>query len=457
MTLIKSISGIRGTIGGEIGDNLTPIDIVECVAGYGTWIKQQNPNSLKVIVGRDGRISGSLVSELAINTLMSLGIDVVDLSLSTTPTVEVAVTKHGAAGGIIFTASHNPKQWNALKFLNHKGEFISSQDGQDILQLIASKELSFNQVEQLGSRTSDDEAIEDHMNSILDLPIINVDLIKEKKFHCIIDAINSTGAISIPVLLEKLDCTYEIINGQITGDFAHNPEPLASNLTQLKEKVKNTKADIGIAVDPDVDRLALVCENGDYFGEEYTLVACADFVLSHTPGSTVSNLSSTKALRDISERHSCTHQPSMVGEVNVVNLMKDTQAVIGGEGNGGVIYPPLHYGRDALVGIAFILNLMAEKQQSLSEIRKSYPDYTIIKNKIPLKSESAIAELFDKLKLAFANEKINMIDGLKIDFTNGWVHMRKSNTEPIIRVYAEAKNKEEAQILIDKIMAKLNE
>jgi len=457
VTLIKSISGIRGTIGGAIGNNLTPIDIVECVAGYGTWIKLQKPETLKVIVGRDGRISGSMVSELAINTLMSLGIDVIDLGLSTTPTVEMAVTKHRAAGGIIFTASHNPKQWNALKFLNHKGEFISSLDGQDILDLISKKEIPFSEIEDLGSRSTDSLAIEEHMDAILALDIIDIELIRKNKFHCIIDAINSTGAISIPVLLDKLGCTYEIVNEKVNGEFAHNPEPLASNLTQLIEKVKASKADIGIAVDPDVDRLALVCENGEYFGEEYTLVACADFVLSHTPGPTVSNLSSTKALKDVSSRYSCAHQPSMVGEVNVVNTMKESGAVIGGEGNGGVIYPPLHYGRDAFVGIAFILNLMAEKELRLSEIRQSYPDYTIIKNKIPLKSEDAIAQLFNTLKLAFANEEINTIDGLKIDFSNGWVHLRKSNTEPIIRVYAEAKNTDEAQKLIDKIMEHINE
>lgn len=455
MTLIKSISGIRGTIGGAIGENLTPIDIVECVAGFGWWLKSIHNNG-KVIVGQDGRISGDLVSNLASNTLISLGLDVVNIGLSTTPTVEVAVHDMKAIGGIIFTASHNPKEWNALKFLNNKGEFISAEAGDEILAYIAKKEMEFSNIDELGTITHLDDYFSEHVSSILKLDVIDKNLIQSKKFHCVIDCINSTGALAIPVLLDELGCTYELLNGEVNGQFNHNPEPLPSNLVDLISKTSSSEADVGFAVDPDVDRLALVCENGDYFGEEYTLVAAADFVLSKKSGNTVSNLSSSRALSDITNAHGGEYFASKVGEVNVVNTMKSNNAVIGGEGNGGVIYPQLHYGRDSLVGIAFILNLMAQEDKPLSEIKKKYSDYTIIKNKIPLKSDEQLNEIFSKLKINFKSEKLNDIDGLKIDFSNGWVHMRKSNTEPIVRIYAEAKTIKEAEELVEKVMTQIN-
>ncbi len=455
MTLIKSISGIRGTIGGSKGDNLTPIDIVECVSAYGTWLIKNNDGKVKVVVGRDGRISGSIVSNLAIQSLISLGIDVINLGLSTTPTVEMAVVDFKAQGGIIFTASHNPKQWNALKFLNDKGEFISAQAGTDILNFIEHGQISFCNVDDLGSVTNHSDYIQKHIQHILDLDILDIELIKSKKYHAIVDCINSTGAMSIPPLLDALGCSYTLLNHEITGDFAHTPEPLPKNLKDLIDKTENSDADIGIAVDPDVDRLALVCENGDYFGEEYTLVAAADFVLSKTPGNTVSNLSSTRALADVTKKHNGIYFASAVGEVNVVNTMKQNNAVIGGEGNGGVIYPTLHAGRDALVGIAFVLNLMAEKDQCLSKIKRSYPAYTIIKNKIDLRDENHFSEIKEIILSSFKDEKINLVDGVKIDFENGWVHIRPSNTEPIIRVYAEAKTEAEAQALTNKVTESL--
>ncbi len=455
MSLIKSISGIRGTIGGEIGENLTAIDIVECTAGYGWWLLKNHKNPT-VIVGRDGRISGELVSGLSINTLRSLGVHVIDLGLSTTPTVEMAVTQHDAQGGIIFTASHNPKNWNALKFLNEKGEFISAKDGEKILKYIRKKKMNFAEVDSLGRYESKPDFFDKHIFAILDLDIIDTALIRSKNFKVVVDCINSTGALAIPKLLDALNCKYHLINKEPNGEFAHTPEPLPQNLTELMSKTKSKKADLGIAVDPDVDRLALVSENGEYFGEEYTLVACADFVLSQEKGNTVSNLSSSRALADITERRKGKYFASAVGEVNVVSMMKKKKAVIGGEGNGGVIYPKLHYGRDSLVGIAFILNHMAQTGLSLSQIRHTYPSYVMIKNKMKLTSDDALEKMFKKLKKEFKHEKINDIDGLKIDFKEGWVHLRKSNTEPIIRIYAESTSEKLANKLISKVQSKIS-
>lgn len=451
MTLIKSISGIRGTIGGSPGDNLTPVDIVECTAGYGTWIKKRTENPT-VIVGRDGRITGPIVSNIAIQTLLSMGINVVDLGLSTTPTVEVAVANEKAAGGIIFTASHNPKQWNALKFLNNKGEFISAADGTEILQYIADKKLDFAAVDDIGKLSSREDYIGIHIDQILEIPCLDIAAIKEKKYKVVVDCINSTGAISVVPLLERLGCDVVVLNGEMTGDFAHNPEPLAAHLVDLSELVRSENADLGISVDPDVDRLAFVLEDGSMFGEEYTLVAVADFLLSKNPGkNTVSNLSSTRALRDVTEKHGGSYTASAVGEVNVVNAMKKTHALIGGEGNGGVIYPELHYGRDALVGIAMVLSLLAERETSLLELRMSYPKYEMVKDKIQLTPDVDIDRILQTLKETYKNEDVNDVDGVKINFSDSWVHLRKSNTEPIIRVYAEAESSEKAMALVQTI------
>jgi phosphomannomutase len=447
LTLIKSISGIRGTIGGQQGENLTPVDIVECTAAYGTWLLESG-NPRKVIVGRDGRISGPQVSKLAINTLLMQGIDVVDLGLSTTPTVEMAVKYENAGGGIIFTASHNPKEYNALKFLNEKGEFISANDGETILQLIEDKNLYFSGVDELGVLIPGKDYIQRHIDDILSIPLLDIEIIKEKAYTVVVDCINSTGAISVIPLLEQLNCKVIAINNEMHGDFAHNPEPLAKHLTQLSKAVRSHKADMGIAVDPDVDRLAFMCEDGVLFGEEYTLVAVADFVLSKKGGNTVSNLSSTRALADITRKYGYEYHASAVGEVNVVNLLKETKAVIGGEGNGGVIYPELHYGRDALVGIALFLNLLASKNCSLTELKATYPHYEMIKDKIQLTKDLNVNEVLQEIADAFKNEEVNTIDGVKIDFSDGWVHLRKSNTEPIIRVYSESKTQERAEELI---------
>ncbi len=452
MTLIKSISGIRGTIGGEPSNNLTPVDIVECVSGYGFWLKQSH-NQVKVVVGRDARISGGMVSSLAIQTLVACGIEVVDLGLSTTPTVEMAVTHHKAQGGIIFTASHNPKQWNALKFLNDRGEFISAADGNTILESIATKDWSYADVDNLGGITSDDNAISHHIDQILDLKYVLTEEIRSRKFHVVVDCINSTGAISIAPLLDRLNCTYTLINAEMTGDFAHNPEPLAKHLTDLCSTIKEEKADLGIAVDPDVDRLALVDEQGNLIGEEYTLVLVTDYLLPIIGGNTVSNLSSTRALADIAKRHHCTYQASAVGEVNVVNTMKATGSIIGGEGNGGVILGDLHFGRDSLVGIALTLSKLVSSGMTLSELRASYPDYTIVKNKIQLTPEIDVDAINKHISEIYSNEQLNTIDGLKIDMEQGWVHLRKSNTEPIIRVYAESKDAATANSLAEKIMS----
>ncbi|MEL6864437.1 MAG: phosphoglucosamine mutase [Bacteroidota bacterium] len=455
MSLIKSISGIRGTIGGFAGENLTPQDIVECTAAYGSWLLQQKANP-KVVIGRDARISGAIVNQLVCATLQSLGIDVVDLGLSTTPTVEMAVPVEEAGGGIILTASHNPRQWNALKLLNHRGEFISAEDGRELLEFIRAAKIEYVSVEQLGTYTQAEGYMQKHIDAIFALPLVKKDLVAERKFKVVVDAVNSTGAISIVPLLEQLGCEVILINGDMSGHFAHNPEPLPENLTELASAVLFHKADLGVAVDPDVDRLALVCEDGEMFGEEYTLVAVADYILQHKKGPTVSNLSSSRALRDVTQKHQCDYHASAVGEVNVVNKMKAVEAVIGGEGNGGIIYPALHYGRDALVGVALILSQLVQYKKPLSFLRKSYPNYTISKNKIQLTPDINLELLLELLKKKYQNEEINTTDGLKIDFETGWIHLRKSNTEPIIRIYTESTSEVIANNLADKIKADIN-
>lgn len=451
MALIKSISGIRGTIGGEKGNNLTPVDIVESVAGFGAWILKHHAKA-SVVVGRDGRISGPMVSQLAIQTLIGMGIDVIDLGLSTTPTVEMYVTKANAQAGIIFTASHNPKEWNALKFLNEKGEFISAADGENILEMIRKGELDFVSVEQLGSVIQAHDAYDFHIQAILAHRLVDVAAITASQFHVVVDCINSTGALALPPLLEALGVKYTLINDAVTGDFAHNPEPLPAHLVQLSEAVKNSGAHMGISVDPDVDRLAFVCEDGSMFGEEGTLVAIADYILSKEKGNTVSNLSSTRALADVTRKHGGEYFAAAVGEVNVVTMMKSHNAIIGGEGNGGVIVPDLHYGRDAMIGIALFLSYVSQQKQNLTALRDALPQYTIIKDKLDVAGLDLDA-IFDRLKKSFASEKLNDIDGLKIDFEEGWVHFRKSNTEPIVRIYAEANTSAAAQALIDKVKA----
>ncbi|MEL6986360.1 MAG: phosphoglucosamine mutase [Bacteroidota bacterium] len=450
MTLIKSISGIRGTIGGKYRSNLTAQDIVECTAAYGSWILKQN-GSKKIVIGRDGRISGPLLNALISNTLISLGIDVVDLGLSTTPTVEVAVPIEDAQGGIIITASHNPKEWNALKFLNHKGEFISGADGNAILQMIEEADIDYATVDQLGKIMHNDTYINKHIDLILQLEDVNVEQIRNSKFHVVVDCINSTGAISIPPLLDALGCTYELLNEQVNGEFAHNPEPLPKHLELTCNRVKNSEADLGIVVDPDVDRLAFINEDGSWFGEEYTLVAIADYILKRRPGNTVSNLSSTRALADVSKANGGNYHAAAVGEVNVVHKMKEVNAVIGGEGNGGIIFPDLHYGRDALVGIALMLSYLAKEGLSLKSLRAKYPNYEMVKDKISLDPNLDLAGLLKKLEIHFQNEMTNTIDGLKIDYSDSWVHMRKSNTEPIIRIYSEAPSEEAAKDLVSNI------
>jgi phosphomannomutase len=452
LTLIKSISGIRGTIGGKPGTNLTPVDVVECTAGLGIWLKRRNGNP-KIVVGRDGRISGSIVSSLAVNTLLAMGIDVVDVGLSTTPTVEILVPHLNAGAGIIFTASHNPKEWNALKFLNEKGEFISAADGMEIIDIIAEGSLEFNDVDHLGTYSDMEGDIAFHIEKILAYKHINALAIKEANLHVVVDCINSTGAISIPPLLDALGVRYTLLNDDNFGHFAHNPEPLPKHLEQLSSTVIDKKAHLGISIDPDVDRLAFVNEDGSMFGEEYTLVAIADYILGREKGNTVSNLSSTRALADVTAKHGGSYSAAAVGEVNVVNEMKRTNAIIGGEGNGGVIVPDLHYGRDALAGIAIFLSLLAERQTSMTALKASYPVYEIIKDKIDLTPELDLDLIFENIRHTFKDEKLNDIDGLKIDFAEGWVHMRKSNTEPIARIYCEANSQETAQSLIRRVKA----
>lgn len=457
MTLIKSISGIRGTIGGTAGENLTPIDAVKYAAAYGTWIKQQlNKDSYRVVVGRDARISGEMIQNLVMQTLVGLGIHVIDLGLSTTPTVEIAVPLEHADGGIILTASHNPKEWNALKLLNAKGEFLDAVEGAKILELVESDAMQFAEVDDLGKITKNEAYIDIHIDSVLDLKVVNTAAIAKANFKVVVDGVNSTGGIAIPLLLERLEVEAIKLYCDPTGHFPHNPEPLKEHLTDLSEAVKKERADFGIVVDPDVDRLAFVDEHGEMFGEEYTLVACADYVLSKTPGNTVSNMSSTRALRDVTEKHGGTYEASAVGEVNVVHLMKKNNAVIGGEGNGGIIYPESHYGRDALVGVALFLSLLAEKKMAVSELRKTYTSYFMSKKKVALTPEINVDAILAAMTEKYKNENITTIDGVKIDFAENWVHLRKSNTEPIIRVYTEAKSQELADTLANDMIAEIH-
>ncbi|MBL4716459.1 MAG: phosphoglucosamine mutase [Bacteroidia bacterium] len=462
MTLIKSISGIRGTIGGKPGDNLTPLDIAKFASAYGKWLldrnSQHSTSKLRVIIGRDARISGKMVSDIVIQTLIGMGIDVLDLGLSTTPTVEIAVTEENAQGGIIITASHNPKQWNALKLLNEKGEFISASDGQKILELAENNDFEYADVDELGGYTKDDEYISKHIDMVLKLPLVDVDAISNANFKVVIDCVNSTGGIAIPELLKALGVNNVVeLYCEPNGQFPHNPEPLPEHLTDISEKIVSENANLGIVVDPDVDRLALVCEDGSVFGEEYTLVSIAEYILKNKVGNTVSNLSSTRALRDVTNSNGGKYFASAVGEVNVVTTMKENDAVIGGEGNGGIIYPELHYGRDALVGIALFLTHLAKSGKSCLELRKSYPDYFMSKNKIELTPEIDVDDVLNKMYNKYKDEQVNNIDGVKIDFENEWVHLRKSNTEPIIRVYSESNSKEEANQLAEKIIAEVKE
>ena len=457
MTLIKSISGIRGTIGGNPSQNLTPVDIVETISAYGSWLKTNHVNKkLKVVVGRDARLSGEMVENICVGTLQAMGIDVVNIGLSTTPTVEIAVPLENADGGIILTASHNPKQWNALKLLNNKGEFISEKDGKQLLSVIEKNQFSFAKVDELGVVTFKDNYIDEHINKVLKLNHVDVNAIKEAEFSVVIDAVNSTGGIVIPKLLRALKCK-EIIEIYCTpnGEFPHNPEPLAENLVDLSNKVIEKNADLGIVVDPDVDRLAFVCENGEVFGEEYTLVAVADHITAEKTGNSVSNLSSTRALADVTIKNGGEYYASAVGEVNVVQMMKETNAVIGGEGNGGVIFPELHYGRDALVGIALFLTYLANKKLKMSDLKSSFPQYTISKNKLALTNSTNIDLLLEKIAKKYKTVKQNKIDGLKLEFENEWVHMRKSNTEPIIRIYAESQNQKSAHYLGERFVEEL--
>jgi len=451
LPLIKSISGFRGTIGGKPGENLTPQDIVECTAAFGQWMLNTNQNR-KVVIGRDGRISGEIASALVSNTLRSMGISVVDLGLSTTPTVEIAVPLENAGGGIILTASHNPKDWNALKLLNQKGEFISAKDGAEILDLVAQKNVEYATVDQLGGYRVDDTYIQKHIEQILAMPLVDVEAVRAQAYRVVVDAINSTGALAVPPLLEALGCHVILLNGEINGQFAHNPEPLKEHLSQLSMEVRLQKANLGIAVDPDVDRLVFMCEDGELFGEEYTLVAVADYVLSKRPGNTVSNLSSTRALQDVTLKYGGQYHAAAVGEVNVVQKMKAVDAVIGGEGNGGIIVPELHYGRDALAGIALFLSHLAQYGKQISTLRKTYPEYYMAKTKIVRSPEIDMEKIFTALADKYHREKINTEDGLKIDFEDGWVHLRPSNTEPIIRIYSESHSEVIAQNLAKKIM-----
>ncbi|MBO9727710.1 MAG: phosphoglucosamine mutase [Chitinophaga sp.] len=457
MALIKSISGIRGTIGGKPGEGLSPLDVVKFTAAYGTWLSRATENR-KVVIGRDGRISGEMVKNLVVSTLNGLGFDVVDLGLSTTPTVELAVTMENAAGGIILTASHNPKEWNALKLLNSKGEFISGDDGATLLDIAEREDFNFADVNKLGTYTLDDSYLQKHVDLVVNYPLVDVPAIKARNFKIVVDAVNSTGALFVPPLLKALGVEeVEVLFAEVNGKFSHNPEPLAENLTALSNEVNKSKADLGIAVDPDVDRLCFVCEDGSMFGEEYTLVAVADYVLSKRKGNTVSNMSSTQALKDVTLKHGGQYTPSAVGEVNVVKKMKDTHAVIGGEGNGGIIVPDLHYGRDALIGIGLFLSHLAHSKKSIKALRNSYPDYFISKNKIELDKGVDVKTIFEKIKVKYKNQPLNTEDGLKIEFDKDWVHLRTSNTEPIIRIYAESQNETTADNIAKRIMQDIKE
>ena len=453
MTLIKSISGIRGTIGGRSGDTLNPLDIVKFTSAYATFIRRSGKSqSNTIVVGRDARISGEMVKNVVCGTLMGIGYDVINIGLATTPTTELAVRMTQAAGGIIITASHNPRQWNALKLLNHEGEFLTKSEGNEVLDIAESEDFNYADVDHLGHYSEDASFDQRHIESVLALKLVDREAIKKAHFKVAVDGINSVGGIILPKLLNELGVEYTLLNGEPTGDFAHNPEPLEKNLGGIMQEMSKGGYDLGIVVDPDVDRLAFICEDGIMFGEEYTLVSVADYVLSHTPGNTVSNLSSTRALRDITEKHGGQYMASAVGEVNVTTKMKEVNAVIGGEGNGGVIYPESHYGRDALVGIALFLSSLAHKGCKVSELRKSYPNYFMAKNRIDLTPETDISAVLDRIKEMYADEKVTDIDGVKIDFADKWVHLRASNTEPIIRVYSEAATMEEAESLGRKLM-----
>jgi len=448
MTLIKSISGIRGTIGGHTGDTLNPLDIVKFTTAYATFMKRNTKSGTgKIVVGRDARISGEMVKDIVCGTLMGMGYDVVNIGLATTPTTELAVSMLKADGGIIITASHNPRQWNALKLLNAQGEFLTKADGNEVLKIAEEEDFEYADVNHLGHYCEDNSFNQKHIDNVLALQLVDTEAIRNAHFKVCADTINSVGGIILPQLFDALGVEYNILNGEANGDFAHNPEPLEKNLGDIMALTAKGGYDLGIVVDPDVDRLAFICENGKMFGEEYTLVSVADYVLAHTPGNTVSNLSSTRALRDVTEKHGGQYTASAVGEVNVTTMMKNTGAVIGGEGNGGVIYPESHYGRDALVGIALFLSNLAHKKCKMSELRATYPEYFIAKNRIDLTPDTDIDAILGKVKEMYANEKINDIDGVKIDFKDKWVHLRKSNTEPIIRVYSEAHTMEEADEL----------
>ena len=456
MTLIKSISGIRGTIGGKVGDNLTPIDVVKFAASYGLWVKEQsNKSTYSVVIGRDARISGEMIQNLVINTLVAMGINVVNLDLSTTPTVEIAVPKENADGGIILTASHNPKQWNALKLLDSKGEFLSSTHSQRVLDIASNDSMNFSDVDSLGKVFTDNSYFDKHIDSVISLSYVNEKSIRNSNFRVVVDGVNSTGGIVVPMLLERLGVDVIKIHCDPNGNFPHNPEPLKEHLTDLSKKVLETNADFGIAVDPDVDRLAFMDEKGILFGEEYTLVACADYVLNINKGNTVSNMSSTRALKDVTNKYGGSYTASAVGEVNVVESMKKNNAVIGGEGNGGIILPESHYGRDALVGIALFLSLLSEKKISVSELKKTYPLYFMSKKKINLNKDTNVDSILSIIKNNHNDDEINLIDGVKIDFIDSWVHLRKSNTEPIIRIYSEAKSQLEADKLAQKFIEKI--
>lgn len=450
MSLIKSISGIRGTIGGKVGENLTPVDAVKFAAAYGTWLKERNKGAtnLQVVVGRDARISGAMISSLVTNTLLGLGINVIDLGLSTTPTVEIAVPLEKANGGIILTASHNPKQWNALKLLNEKGEFLNGDDGKEILEFAEKDAFDFAEVDDLGTYKEDNSYVEKHIKEVLNLELVDVEAVKKAGFRVVLDAVNSTGGIFIPALLETMGVTCVKLYCEPNGDFPHNPEPLKEHLGAISELVVKEKADFGIVVDPDVDRLALISEDGSMFGEEYTLVACADYVLGQLGGgNTVSNLSSSRALRDVTEKHGGSYTASAVGEVNVVTAMKATNTVIGGEGNGGIIYPESHYGRDSLVGVALFLSHLAKSGKSCKELRGSYPEYYMSKNKIQLTPSLDVDAILEQMAEKYKHETVNTIDGVKVDFANEWLHLRKSNTEPIIRIYTESGSQATADAL----------
>lgn len=461
VTLITSISGIRGTIGGKSGDSLTPLDVLKFTAAYGTWVKNQAPGlaAYKVVIGRDARLSGEMISRIVASTLQGLGIDIVDVGLSTTPTVEMAVTMEQAQGGIIVTASHNPIQWNALKLLNQDGEFLSAQDGAQIIELADAEDFMFAEVKKLGKYRVDNTYLQKHIEAILALPLVNKPAIAQRNFNVVIDAVNSTGGVAIPMLLDALGVKKRtLLNGDASGIFAHNPEPLPEHLIQISSELEKGRYDLGIVVDPDVDRLAFVCEDGSMFGEEYTLVAVADYILKHQPGgNTVSNLSSTRALRDVTEKYGGQYFAAAVGEVNVVTAMKQHQATIGGEGNGGVIYPALHHGRDALVGIALFLSHLAEFGYSISRLRSTYPDYHISKNKIELTPDIDVDEILEMMQQKYEKNPINTLDGVKIEFGKEWVHLRKSNTEPIIRVYSESDSQSTAEYLAGKIISDIRE